>query len=58
MVAAMTENNMGLLLPKPAPSFDFSIALWRLAADTHSSVILPLEAELVAWNLTLSLCFL
>lgn len=37
MVTAMTENNLGLLLPKLAPCFDFSIALWQLVADTQGS---------------------
>lgn len=42
MVTAMTEDNMGLLLPKLAPCFDFSIALWQLVADTQGSADSPL----------------
>lgn len=55
MMTAMTENYMGLLLSKLAtvilalPSADF----WRIASVLQ---ILPLEAELVTWNLILSLC--
>lgn len=41
-MTAMTENNMGFLLPKLAPCFDFRIALWRLVADTQGSADSPL----------------
>lgn len=35
MVTEMTENNMGLLLPKLAFCSDFSIAPWQLLVDTQ-----------------------
>lgn len=46
MMTAMTENYMGLLLPKLATSFDTSFTLYWLLADSQGSA----DSTLGSWT--------